>query len=1155
MESATNRLHGFDQDSSYKKSFARNEAVQELATSHSKVARWNGQSPDAKHQVRRKKNLSSWSPFLLNSPLNLWAGGRRERARQLGLTPQTGCRQPFELNQSLPASSLAKTKALRNDHSDMGDSLLAKKCTLSKFKGDALNSFSFSPNYQSKRSSVRLNPDGFQRHSKSLSASWAFYNFVGCGSQPGSIFPTTIHNPNKAVVTINAKTTEILVTNKMACALLGINQAQSGKRLCDYLSAKKYYTTLAETQLESNGEVVLISGKVMELINQEKETIPVSVWMRIVMDCEPRCIVVMEPVERAVGLVSFNDEGKILDANKAMCGLHGYETFDEMSSVGLRELMPSIVLPTLGHELTKDMKKQNITGRTRDGYSFPVSVQIQRMTGDPSDCKTPTQEFNDLPLENKPAQYQGVAWAFSNISGLITIFPDGTIHSCNENFSSMLFGYTQNQLVGKNILTLIPSFYEDIDFLDTDSLPLPPLDDDDYEDEADGGSVAYAPGTCYTRPINPIGKQIDLTIEGMHSLSLASPKVGVGISFLRNSSASEPPTRSPSADCLLGGSSSSAMVLPSGSCHAQLNEASSDSGINSLNPDEKLPKKSDMNGNSLTRNEIEEHLDAAAYSLTMKLDLESEQPGTSGFHNPALFRSPSSGSTSSTMHSSSYGGSTDPTEPLQPLTDSQPNEVNSSTPNSTDMRNEKVPRFVLNRFGSIESLHTIPEGSYFGLGMHKDGSDLAIIYQIKKMELADGQVIYCLWVSRDLDEPNSRVNYFNNLTMASSLQELNSISHSLINEKSSSICDSICSSESTNYKDGMDYIQGEYSEKYTTLHEIGKGAFGCVKVGYRNTDKLLIVTKFIRKSKVYDELWVFDSVMSKKVPLEVSLLSTLKHPNIVQVLDVFENDQFFQMVMEKHGSGMDLFEFIDRSPKLDEPLASYIFRQVIAALEYLHSFQIVHRDIKDENIILDEKFHVKLIDFGSATFMSANWCFSTFCGTTEYCSPEVLQGNKYRGPELEMWALGVTLYTLIYGENPFFDVEETIEAELFPPYVVSQSLTHLISWLLHKDPLKRCSLNDAAQHEWTKQLVQPENYKFKDVVRASPEETSPVKYFGGEKINISSSIHEEFIERVQEKNGYSEGHFHRCHSAELHSQSSHKSDTDSSWIEEKDGYS
>jgi len=115
----------------------------------------------------------------------------------------------------------------------------------------------------------------------------------------------------------------------------------------------------------------------------------------------------------------------------------------------------------------------------------------------------------------------------------------------------------------------------------------------------------------------------------------------------------------------------------------------------------------------------------------------------------------------------------------------------------------------------------------------------------------------------------------------------------------------------------------------------------------------------------------------------------------------------------------------------------YLLFQISQAVEYLHSLSILHRDIKDENVIIDNKFHVKLIDFGSATVRHDNILFSTFYGTTDYCSPEVLAGNKYAGPELEMWSMGVTLYILIFFENPFMDIEDTIRALLIFPKALS----------------------------------------------------------------------------------------------------------------------
>jgi PAS domain-containing serine/threonine kinase len=200
------------------------------------------------------------------------------------------------------------------------------------------------------------------------------------------------------------------------------------------------------------------------------------------------------------------------------------------------------------------------------------------------------------------------------------------------------------------------------------------------------------------------------------------------------------------------------------------------------------------------------------------------------------------------------------------------------------------------------------------------------------------------------------------------------------------------------------------------------------------------------------------------------------------LLEAYENEHYFQLVMEKHGDGLDLFEFIEKCPKITEPLVSYMFRQVVAGLSYLHGKNILHRDVKDENIIMDRNFHMKLIDFGSAAYMEPGKLFHTFCGTLEYCSPEVLLGNSYPGPELEMWALGVTLYTLVFGENPFFDVEETISGHLQPPYLTSPGLMKIILWLLHPHPNSRATLKDLERDKWTNQGVDVSQFNFEAVL-------------------------------------------------------------------------
>lgn len=133
-----------------------------------------------------------------------------------------------------------------------------------------------------------------------------------------------------------------------------------------------------------------------------------------------------------------------------------------------------------------------------------------------------------------------------------------------------------------------------------------------------------------------------------------------------------------------------------------------------------------------------------------------------------------------------------------------------------------------------------------------------------------------------------------------------------------------------------------------------------------------------------------------KIAREALLLSTLDHPNIVMTVAVYHNKLFYQLVMEQSGPTFDLFTFVDENPAMNEAIASHIFCQVVEGVAYLHSKKVLHRDIKEENIVLDFNLHARLIDFGSACYMTEDHEFDTFCGTMDYCAPEVLKGNKYK---------------------------------------------------------------------------------------------------------------------------------------------------------------
>uniref|UniRef100_A0A3P8WD21 non-specific serine/threonine protein kinase n=2 Tax=Cynoglossus semilaevis TaxID=244447 RepID=A0A3P8WD21_CYNSE len=283
---------------------------------------------------------------------------------------------------------------------------------------------------------------------------------------------------------------------------------------------------------------------------------------------------------------------------------------------------------------------------------------------------------------------------------------------------------------------------------------------------------------------------------------------------------------------------------------------------------------------------------------------------------------------------------------------------------------------------------------------------------------------------------------------------------------------------------------GQFEEDYQPIKAVGKGAFGFVWKAVRRCDGQEVVVKFISKARIVSDCWVDDPMLGR-VSQEIAILTRVQHHNIVKVLEVFENGSYFQMVMEKHGDGLDLFEFIDMQPRLDEPLASYIFRQLVAAVFYLRTKNILHRDIKDENIIIDKCFHIRLIDFGSAAMMAPRKLFYNFCGTLEYCSPEVLQGNPYEGPELELWSLGVLLYTLLFSENPFCDVGEILTAKLKTPFPLSPDLSDMLYGMLNPDPVQRMTLDQLLLQPWISQPISLAEYSWAEVLPATQSLCSP----------------------------------------------------------------
>ncbi|KAI0542299.1 hypothetical protein GGR58DRAFT_303350 [Xylaria digitata] len=261
-------------------------------------------------------------------------------------------------------------------------------------------------------------------------------------------------------------------------------------------------------------------------------------------------------------------------------------------------------------------------------------------------------------------------------------------------------------------------------------------------------------------------------------------------------------------------------------------------------------------------------------------------------------------------------------------------------------------------------------------------------------------------------------------------------------------------------------------DSFVILEDMGQGAYGQVKLArYKHNGGKKVVLKYVTKRRILVDTWTRDRRLGT-VPLEIHVLDYLrrdglKHPNIVEMEDFFEDETNYYIEMTPHGlPGMDLFDYIELRANMDEDECRSIFVQVAKAIHHLHTkAKVVHRDIKDENVVLDGEGNIKLIDFGSAAYIKSG-PFDVFVGTIDYAAPEVLAGKPYGGKEQDVWALGILLYTIIYKENPFYSIDEIMDRDLRVPYTISDESINLIRCMLNRDVSQRYDIDQVLQHPW-----------------------------------------------------------------------------------------
>ncbi|KAM4642318.1 MAP/microtubule affinity-regulating kinase 4 isoform 1-T1 [Discoglossus pictus] len=251
---------------------------------------------------------------------------------------------------------------------------------------------------------------------------------------------------------------------------------------------------------------------------------------------------------------------------------------------------------------------------------------------------------------------------------------------------------------------------------------------------------------------------------------------------------------------------------------------------------------------------------------------------------------------------------------------------------------------------------------------------------------------------------------------------------------------------------------------YRLLRTIGKGNFAKVKLARHVLTGREVAIKIIDKTQL-------NPSSLQKLFREVRIMKGLCHPNIVKLFEVIETEKTLYLIME-YASGGEVFDYLVSHGRMKEKEARAKFRQIVSAVHYCHQKNIVHRDLKAENLLLDAEANIKIADFGFSNEFTPGGKLDTFCGSPPYAAPELFQGKRYNGPEVDVWSLGVILYTLVSGSLPFDGQnlkelrERVLRGKYRVPFYMSTDCESVLRRFLVLNPSKRCTLEQIMNDKW-----------------------------------------------------------------------------------------
>ncbi|RXG57980.1 Serine/threonine-protein kinase pim-1 [Armadillidium vulgare] len=258
----------------------------------------------------------------------------------------------------------------------------------------------------------------------------------------------------------------------------------------------------------------------------------------------------------------------------------------------------------------------------------------------------------------------------------------------------------------------------------------------------------------------------------------------------------------------------------------------------------------------------------------------------------------------------------------------------------------------------------------------------------------------------------------------------------------------------------VDTVINEKGKKESKV--LGEGGFGTVYSGVRVRDGTPVAIKEIKKDKI--PAW------ETVIPLEISLLLRVAHiPSVAKLLAWEERPDSFLLFLERPEPCKDLWSYISMKGVLTESEARDFMQQVMTMIHDCHEAQVIHRDIKDENLLVTRNKQgrpiLKLIDFGAGTYLRDK-VYTQFDGTRQYAPPEWISHNQYLAIPATVWSLGILLYDMVCGDIPFEQDHQILAGELNFRGTISAECRDLISWCLKLKPNERPTLEEISAHPW-----------------------------------------------------------------------------------------